>query len=105
VGVACLWVRLDPSQEWLADVRVAQPLKMWQWQLQHSKDVVSQAEAVAGLAALRPTHDGVVDALAAALRRPGLFCRVRADAALALGATAGEATYMRGATALIDYWK
>jgi hypothetical protein len=35
VGVACLWVRLDPGQDWLADVKVAQPLKMWQWQLQH----------------------------------------------------------------------
>jgi hypothetical protein len=70
-----------------------------------SKDVISQAEAVAGLAALRPMHEGVIDALAGALRRPGLFCRVRADAALALGAGASEATYMRGAQALIDYWK
>lgn len=33
--MAALWVRLDPGLDWLADVRVAQPLKMWTWQLQH----------------------------------------------------------------------
>lgn len=50
-------------------------------------------------------HDAAVAELITALRRPNLFCRVRADAALALGATAGEGTHMRGAVALIDYWR
>jgi transcription initiation factor TFIID subunit 2 len=67
--------------------------------------VISQAQAVSGLASLQPMHEGVIDALAAALKRPGLFCRVRADAALALGATASDATYMRGAHELIAYWR
>lgn len=66
---------------------------------------MSQAQAVAGLASMQPVHEGVIDVLAAALRRPNLFCRVRADAALALGATAGEGTYFRGANALLDYWR
>jgi hypothetical protein len=73
--------------------------------MRQSKDVISQAQAVAGLAALQPVHEGVIDVLAAALRRPTLFCRVRADAALALGATAGDATHMRGAHALVGYWR
>ncbi|KAI8462736.1 MAG: hypothetical protein J3K34DRAFT_527522 [Monoraphidium minutum] len=105
VGIGALWVRLDPGLEWLADIRIAQPLTMWRWQLQHSKDVLSQAQAVAGLASLQPVHEGVIQVLAAALRRPTLFCRVRADAALALGATASDATNMEGARALVKYWR
>jgi hypothetical protein len=54
---------------------------------------------------MQPVHEGVVDVLEAALRRPSLFCRVRADAALALGATASDATHMRGANALVNFWR
>jgi hypothetical protein len=33
-GVPVLYVRLDPTQEWLADVRLKQPLGMWELQLE-----------------------------------------------------------------------
>lgn len=69
-----------------------------------SKDVVSQAQAVSSLASL-DTSDGVVHVLMNAVRNSRLFCRVRADAALAVGATASEITQLRGAGELLAYFR
>ena len=33
-GVPVMYVRLDPGAEWLADVRLRQPLGMWELQLE-----------------------------------------------------------------------
>ena len=120
-----LWVRLDPAGEALTSTSLTQPLPFWAAQLERSRDAASQAEAVAGLAAMRPTPPGAVAALAAALTGgtlgggavPGamhgnrgavtlahLHCRVRAAAATALGVTAGPETGYRGLSALLSYW-
>ncbi len=41
VGVAALWVRLDPGLDWLADARMALPLHMWRWQLLYVSNTVA----------------------------------------------------------------
>ncbi len=69
------WVRLDPHGEALAAVRIAQPEAMAAAQLERSKDVAAQSEAIAQLAALRPTTYGVVNALRNCLRDPATYCR------------------------------
>ncbi|KAK9854442.1 hypothetical protein WJX84_004440 [Apatococcus fuscideae] len=79
------WVRLDRFGEWLADTRVLQTEQMWALQLQRSRDVAAQAAAVAGLAAMRPATFGAANALQACLQNPSTYCRVRMDAAVALG--------------------
>jgi hypothetical protein len=43
--------QLNPGLEWLSAVQLKQPAHWWSLQLEHSKDVVAQAQAVAGLAA------------------------------------------------------
>ena len=40
------WVRLDPGCELLCDIRLMQPERCLAAQLQHSRDVTAQAEAV-----------------------------------------------------------
>jgi len=57
-----LWVRLDPAGESLTATRLRQPLPFWAAQLERSRDAASQADAVAGLAAMRPTPAGAVAA-------------------------------------------
>ena len=43
-----LYVRCDPGQEWLCRVTTLQPESMWVQQLERSRDVVAQSQAVAG---------------------------------------------------------
>lgn len=69
------WVRLDPHGEALAAVRIAQPEAMAAAQLERSKDVAAQSDAIVQLAALRPTTYGVVNALRNCLRDPATYCR------------------------------
>ena len=63
-----------------------------------------QAAAVAGLAKAAPQLEQVA-ALMAAVRNDRLFCRVRAAAAVALGATACDDTEMEGVNQLIKYFR
>lgn len=75
LGLPVEWVRLDPNGELLAAARVLQPEHMLAAQLERFKDVVAQSAAVAGLAALRPTTYGVVNALRACVLSPTTYCR------------------------------
>ncbi|KAJ9505028.1 hypothetical protein QJQ45_021513, partial [Haematococcus lacustris] len=88
-----LWVSLDPAADWLCGGTVLQPEACWLAQLDKSRDVVAQSQAVQALASLAGSFErpslGAVQALAACLRNTRMFCRVRVEAALALGATAG----------------
>eukprot|EP00879_Flechtneria_rotunda_P028850 GHRR01031082.1.p1 GENE.GHRR01031082.1~~GHRR01031082.1.p1 ORF type:complete len:966 (+),score=503.48 GHRR01031082.1:166-3063(+) len=107
-GVPVLWVQIDPGLEWLAAVQLRQPAHWWSLQLDHSKDVVAQAQAVAGLAAQLGSNstqldDYIVTVLAGVMRNPGVFSRVRLDAALALGAGTAVSPTQRALTELIGY--
>ncbi|KAK9825158.1 hypothetical protein WJX81_006717 [Elliptochloris bilobata] len=95
------WVRLDPHGESLAPAAVLQPEAMWAAQLERSRDVVAQSAAVAGLAALRPITYGVVNALRACAGNAVVYCRVRVEALMALGRTAGADTHWAGSDALL----
>ena len=57
--------------------------------------------APAGLAALRPTTYGVLNALRACAGTAAVYCRVRVEALMALAATAGRDTHWEGADALL----
>ncbi len=78
------WVRLDPGGDWLCAARVHQPEACWVAQLEKSRDVVAQSQAVAGLAVLAnagsQTAAAAVAALSACLRNPQVDAG--ADAAL-----------------------
>jgi hypothetical protein len=39
---------MDPGMEWLCSVTVKQDATMWETQLEKSRDVVAQSQAVAG---------------------------------------------------------
>ncbi len=43
-----VYVRLDPDNDWLCNTRTYQPEQSWVAQLEKSKDVVAQSQAVAG---------------------------------------------------------
>lgn len=76
-------LQVDPQQEWLAAVALRQPAQWWAWQLEHGRDVLAQASAVAGLSAQAKAAgrgggaalDRIVAALSAAMRNPSHFCR------------------------------
>ncbi|KAK9859317.1 hypothetical protein WJX84_011010 [Apatococcus fuscideae] len=100
------WVRVDRFGEWLADTRVLQGEQMWTLQLQRGRDVSTQAAAVAGLAAMQPATFGIANALQACLQNPAIFCRIRIDAAMALGETADLGTNsLMGLQALLQAFR
>lgn len=71
--------------------------------LQH-KDVQAQAAAVASVAQLPPSEPQAL-LLARVLADSELFCRVRAAAAVALGATATDAGQVQGANLLMRFFR
>lgn len=83
------WVAVDPSHEWLCAVRVHQTEAMLCCALAEARDVSVQAEAVAALASARPLTESAVQALGDCVRSSTTFCRVRVEAAAALGRLAG----------------
>jgi hypothetical protein len=98
-GPPVLWFRLDPAGDMLARATVLQPPSAWARVLDRSGDAAAQRDAVAALGAIRPPTSYAVNVLAAALANSGLHCRVRADAATALGGGGDEA----GAAALLRF--
>ncbi|CAL8462796.1 g2329 [Coccomyxa elongata] len=99
------WVRVDPHGESLAAVEVRQPEVMAAAQLERSKDVAAQTAAIAQLVALRPTSYGVVNALRACMQDAATYCRIRVEAALALGQTAGASTAWSGLEHLLRFYR
>jgi transcription initiation factor TFIID subunit 2 len=111
------WVRVDPGWEWLCDVSLQQPERMWLNQLEQGRDVVAQVEAVRALAELpyRPARPSSLRALRRTLedveelggrkRRPlNLFCRLRMEAAAGLARQRDEAGHV-GLAALLEFYK
>lgn len=47
------WVRVDPSGEWLAHIRVSQPDTMLAAQLERSQDLLAQHAALVKLVCVR----------------------------------------------------
>ena len=99
------YVRLDPDMDWFATVKVNQPEPMWGHQLQISKDVVAQSEAIAGLSAIKPQTYSVVNLLTTCLRNKKVFYRVRAEAADALGRTADSSTNWAGLDNMTKFYR
>ncbi|GAB4818075.1 hypothetical protein N2152v2_005121 [Parachlorella kessleri] len=108
-GQPVQWVRIDPGGEWLCSTRVLQPERCWLAQLQHSKDVVAQAEAVQGLLdqaiALGTARKAVLDALARVLESRDTYYRVRQDAAVALAAIRDTEGNTPGLDTLLRFYK
>ena len=101
------WVRVDPGRDWIASINMRQAEAGWISQLAKDKDVVAQGEAVEALArcVLERGSYASVNALAARLEDEDTFCRVRASAGRALGASATPATSLAGVDKLIRYYK
>lgn len=95
------WVCVDPSGEWLALVRVSQPEAMLAAQLERSHDLLAQHAALVKLVDLGQSP-GVLTALTKCLQDGGTFCRLRMDAALALGSLSSDANGHAGLHALRD---
>jgi hypothetical protein len=104
------YVRVDPEFEWMGNIE--QSVKqvglesMMAQMLEKEKDVVAQTIAVEFLG--RRVANGSVSAvlvLDKCLNSEDTFCRVRAEAALALGQSASEKTQWGGLNALIRYYK
>ena len=100
------WVRLDPAGEWPCDVRVLQPERTLCNQLRDSRDVVAQAEAIKGLSEIivNEYSYGPVVALKEALEDNRLACRVRCEAAAALGVLRDEHGKPAGLKPLLSYY-
>jgi hypothetical protein len=93
------WVRVDPEGEWLAEVRVPvaqhglEGMVTAQLTKERPADVAAQAAAVAYLK--KRAEAGSTSATRALLQCAGdetVFCRVRADAAVALAVSARDGT-------------
>jgi len=104
------YVRVDPEFEWMANIEqsVAQigMESMMAHMLENEKDVVAQAIAVDFLGR-RVSHGSMsaVLVLDKCLNSEDTFCRVRAEAALALGKSASAKTQWGGLQALIRHYK
>ncbi|GMH43148.1 hypothetical protein BSKO_11070 [Bryopsis sp. KO-2023] len=96
------WVRVDPGGEWLANVKIDQNETMWSNMLDEAKDVVAESEAIEGLAGIRPSSMGIMNVLRKYLES-GAFCRVRMEAALALGQSSCEENGFAAVPFLIRY--
>lgn len=101
------WVRLDPNWEWLASTKMMQPEVMWTNQLNNSKDVITQSEAVQGLSEGRMSSGkrNAIIMLGKTLDNTHLNCRVRADAARALGRLVYDDGTPAGLESLLKYYK
>lgn len=67
-------MHLDPNKETLATLRVLQKEKMWVAQLQQSKDVVVQYQAVRGIAGRAPTKTSI-EALRTCVQNSNIYTR------------------------------
>lgn len=101
------WVRLDPKGEWLSSTRMLQPEVMWSNQLHHSRDVIAQSEAVFGLSERRvnEVRRNPLIILEKALENTHMYCRVRADAATALGRIISDEGRPEGLEILLKYYR
>jgi hypothetical protein len=105
------WVRVDPEREWLATIRLPiQQVGLESMQallLDKEMDVAAQASAVQFLA--RRAMIGSQTACAALEKclksSKTVFCRVRAEAALALGRSSGVKSKFLGLSALVSYYR
>ena len=105
------WVRVDPDGEWLCNIRM--PIEqvglesMQALLLDKETDVVAQSSAVRFLA--KRAMIGSQTACAAlekCLRSDKTtFCRVRAEAAMALGKSTGVKSKFLGLSALVSYYR
>jgi transcription initiation factor TFIID subunit 2 len=101
------WVRLDPGGEWLCAVQVMQPFRTLKNQLNDSKDVVAQLQAVIGMMdiSLGGSNPEVVGALLEALNNDQFHWRVRSEAASVLSKLGNEGGVPVGLAALLEYYK
>ena len=104
------YVRVDPEYEWMGNIeQSARQIgleSMMAQMLEKEKDVVAQSVAVEFLS--RRVANGSVSAvlvLDKCLNSDDTFCRVRAQAALALGKSASEKTQWGGLHALLRHYK
>ena len=100
------WVRLDPFGEWPCGVKVLQPERTLSNQLRDSRDVVAQCEAVRGLAELLVSEvsQGPLLTLKEALEENRFACRVRCEAACALGLLRDENGNAAGLKSLLSFY-
>ena len=104
------YVRVDPEFEWMGNIEQSAKQvgleSMMAQMLEKEKDIVAQTIAVEFLG--RRVANGSVSAvlvLDKCLNSEDTFCRVRAEAALALGKSASEKTQWGGLNALIRHYK
>ena len=104
------YVRVDPEFEWMGNIE--QPVKqiglesMMAQMLEREKDVVAQTVAVEFLG--RRVENGSMSAvlvLDKCLNSENTFCRVRAEAAIALGKSASAKTQWGGLNALVRHYR
>lgn len=100
------FVRIDPGMEWLCSTRVMQQERMWLNQLQNTKDVIAQLEAVQGLGEMRlnTQRQATLKALKDTLEDKDTFYRVRMAAAYSLASLKGDMGESLGETALQDFF-
>lgn len=100
-----LWLRADPEMEYLAEIKVLQPVQMWISQLEKDKDVVAQLQAITTLCSFPRLSFSIVNALNSCLIDSKVFWRVRIESAFALAKTATEETDWAGLMHLINFYK
>ena len=99
------WLHVHHNHEWLASFQVSQTERMWINQLESSKNVTFQLQAIAGLAALDKVTYSTVNALNTCARNKRTYHRVRSEAALALAKIAGEPTNWAGVNTLLNLYR
>ncbi|GAX73696.1 hypothetical protein CEUSTIGMA_g1148.t1 [Chlamydomonas eustigma] len=104
-----LYIRMDPRMEWLCSVTVKQDATMWETQLEKSRDVVAQSQAVAGLAPFCRSEEGwqqgAISALGACLKNRQMYCRIRMEAAMMLGVVTSDLDGLEGLRILSSYFR
>eukprot|EP00898_Chlorokybus_atmophyticus_P007637 jgi/Chlat1/7875/Chrsp66S07306 len=102
------WVRVDPECDWpLLILEAVQPERMWANQLERERDVIGQSlaiEALKALATTRPSY-AAANALHACLQDSKVFCRIRGEAAFALGRTASAKIAYLGRDLLMKFFR
>ena len=105
------WVRVDPDGEWLCNIRLPTEQvgleSMQALLLDKEMDVVAQSSAVRFLAErAKIGSQTACAALEKCLRsNKTTFCRVRAEAAMALGKSTGVKSKFLGLSALVSYYR
>lgn len=105
------WVRVDPDREWLCNIRL--PIEqvglesMQALLLDKEMDVVAQSSAVKFLAKRAAIGSQTACAALERCLRNSMttFCRVRAEAAMALGKSTGTKSKFLGLSALVSYYR